>query len=72
MPAYASRLLGLTVQLALLVAIVVSPFMVACVASAIAGIPLLEFLSSMTGILYSTVIAVLYASLRIKVVGARL
>ena len=71
-PTYALRLFRLTAKLAFLIAIVVSPFGLAFVASALAGIPLLDFLSSLTGILFSTVIAASYASLRISSDRARL
>lgn len=71
-PTYALRLFRLTLQLALLVVIVVSPFAVAFAVAVIVKVPLLDFLSSMTGILFSSVVAVLYASLRIPGARARL
>lgn len=71
-PAYASRLFRLTARLALQVVIVVSPFAVVLAVAALAGLPLLDFLSSMTGLLFSTAIAASYATLRIAGVRARL
>ena len=71
-PAYAARLFRLTLLLALLVAIVLAPFAAALAVSVVAGIPLVDFLSSLVGIVFSTVVAAAYASLRIKGVRARL
>lgn len=71
-PAYALRIFLLTTKLAFLSAIVVLPFGLAYAVSILAGIPLLNFLSSMTGLLFSTGIAATYATLRIAGVRARL
>jgi hypothetical protein len=71
-PTYALQLFRQTAHLAFLMVVVVSPFGLACAATALAGIPLLELLLSMTGVLFSTVVALSYVWLRISSVRARL
>ena len=71
-PTYALQLFRRTAHLTFLMVVAVSPTALACVATNLAGIPLLEFLLSMTGILFSTVVALSYAWLRISSVRAGL
>ena len=71
-PSYALRMFRDTAQLMLLLVIVVSPIVFVCTAAEFGGIRLLDFLLTATGILFSTVVALSFAWLRVSVARAQL
>lgn len=63
-PAYAIRLLGLSVRIALYLLLVMAPVLTFIAIATALGVPFLEFTLSLTGIVFMSVVALAYARIR--------
>lgn len=68
LPVYAGRLLKTSVILFVLVCLAIAPMLIAGLAADAAGLPFMTFLTSAGAILGSTVFAVVYVSVRKRLV----
>lgn len=69
-PTYALRMLQLTARLTLQIGAVLSPFALACSVAFVVGIPLTDFLASVIGVLFTSVVGMAYGGLRFRRVSA--